>query len=298
MNGHRSQYRFFCGYLPAQRAVFSIQAIDRTVCRTEYHDSLADSRCTYDAFARCKAPQFLTVLQDVCSQATQIIAYKYLVLFYRRRAIDTDTCLYHPLFLRLGILLVHGEIRILLGFSLTVVVRFGQGERCPLFGRFTDSLGKDLDGVRSHFIDTIALLVILVAQITTHQDARNTVVPFVHISMIMSANEQANIKWAYGIRHFIPVVHIPFRQWIVSDQNDRLVLASLCHTFRHPTDVLRYHMSVGHTHQRTGVEPQEEEALVFEFKAFVAEDFTESRTAGITPFGFVITQHDIILHFQ
>ena len=128
MNGYGPQYRFGRFYLPTQRTVRRIQAIDVTVSRTEHHDALADSRSTHNALAGSKAPQFLAVLQGISSQTTQIIAHKDFILFYGWRTIDTDTCLYHPLFFSLGVLLVHGEVRIFLGFSLTVVVLFRQRE--------------------------------------------------------------------------------------------------------------------------------------------------------------------------
>ena len=57
-------------------------------------------------------------------------------------------------------------------------------------------------------------------------------------------------------------------------------------------------MPVCHTHQRAGVETQEQEALMLELEAFAAEYLSESGTAGIAPFGFVVAQYHIIFRFQ
>jgi len=47
-------------------------------------------------------------------------------------------------------------------------------------------------------------------------------------------------------------------------------------------------MPVGHTHQRTGVEAEEKESLMLELEAFAAKDFSESGTAGVAPFRFMV----------
>lgn len=37
---------------------------------------------------------------------------------------------------------------------------------------------------------------------------------------------------------------------------------------------------------------------MFEFKSFATEYLSEGSTAGIAPFGFMVTQHYVVFHFQ
>ena len=114
--------------------------------------------------------------------------------------------------------------------------------------------------------------------------------------MVVSADKQADVVRAYRVGHFIPVVHISFYQRVVGDEDYGLV--EQVHSFRHPTDILWNYMAVCHTHQRAGVETEEQDALMLEFKTFATEDFFESCAAGITPFRFVIAEDDIVFDFQ
>ena len=74
----------------------------------------------------------------------------------------------------------------------------------------------------------------------------------------------------------------------MGDKYHRFVFAVFLHFLRHPTDVLRHYMPIGHTHQRTGVEAEEKESLMLELEAFAAKDFSESGTAGVAPFRFMV----------
>ena len=61
----------------------------------------------------------------------------------------------------------------------------------------------------------------------------------------------------------------------MGDEYHGFVSARLIHFLGHPPDVLWHYMTIGHAHQWTRVEAEEQNSFVFEFKTFSAENLSE-----------------------
>ena len=116
--------------------------------------------------------------------------------------------------------------------------------------------------------------------------------------MIVSADEQTHItRPSCRVGHVVPIVDIAFGHGVMGNNNGRFVGRCGQLLFKIIYVKGRY-MSVGHTHEWSGVETYKCHAFVLKSLRFGTENLLKGRATRLAPRGLMVAKIDIIGYFE